>query len=59
MEGKSSHHNVPEEQMWDKDETLDVTTMVSCIDSLKITMHLIFDQMKTMTKKKGNELVSS
>ena len=59
MEGESSHINVPKEPMWDKDETLDVTTMVAHIDFLETIMHLILDQMKTMNDKKSSELPRS
>ena len=38
---------------------LDVTTMVAHIDSLETTMHLLLDQMKELTSKKGKELAKS
>ena len=55
MEGESSHLNVPKDQTWDEDETVDVTTIVALVDSLKTTMHLILDQIKSMTDKKSSE----
>ena len=55
MEGESSHHTIHEEWMWDEDEIFDITTMVSCINSLKNTMHLVLDQINKMIGKKGKE----
>ena len=59
MEGESSQQNLCEEQIWEEGVTIDVTTMVACIDSLETTMHLILDQMKHIISKRDSDLVKA
>ena len=49
MEGESSHGQDTEQTMQDDEETLDVTTMVTRIDSLESTMLLMMNNMEVLT----------
>ena len=46
MEGESSHWSMPKETMHDKDETINITNIVTHVDTIENTMHLVLEQMQ-------------
>ena len=49
MDGESTLQHNPQPPMQEEDEHIDVTAMVSCIDSLEQMMHVMVDQMREFT----------
>ena len=54
MDDETSQHQEIEQRVHDEDETLSVTAMVSRIDLLEQTMH-IMEQMREFTAVRANE----
>ena len=55
MDDETSQHQEIEQRVHDEDETLDVIVMVSHIDSLEQTMHLMMEQMRELIAVRTNE----
>ena len=49
MDGESTSQQNPQPPMQEEDEHIDVTAMVSRIDSLEHMMHVMVDQMQEFT----------
>ena len=63
MDGESTLQQNPQPPMQEEDEHIDVTAMVSCIDSLEQMMHVMVDQMHEFTavrsSNKGKQVMQS